>query len=117
MVHDGAIYILGGWGMVMLDDVWKSADGVTWTKVRHHITNTSRRRRRIRCRRWWPASSQEGSELLLADRPVVLTDWWVVVVGQVRENGPWSKRMFHVAVTFKGYIYLLGGFDGSVRGT
>lgn len=36
MVHDGAIYILGGWGMVMLDDVWKSADGVTWTKVRHH---------------------------------------------------------------------------------
>lgn len=34
VVHEGSIFILGGWGMVMLDDVWKTSDGVNWIKVR-----------------------------------------------------------------------------------
>jgi hypothetical protein len=33
VVHEGSIFILGGWGMVMLDDVWKTSDGVNWIKV------------------------------------------------------------------------------------
>lgn len=42
----------------------------------------------------------------------VMTDPIRLWYGKVCDNGPWSKRMFHVAVVFKGQIFILGGFDG-----
>jgi hypothetical protein len=31
-VHDGKIYVLGGWGDRYLNDVWSSPDGINWTQ-------------------------------------------------------------------------------------
>lgn len=52
VVHEGSIFILGGWGMVMLDDVWKTSDGVNWIKVHTLHTHKFRQRKIIKNETW-----------------------------------------------------------------
>ena len=33
VVHDGRIWVLGGWNDSCLNDVWSSADGIHWTEA------------------------------------------------------------------------------------
>ena len=117
---DGAIWLLGGnEGTSRTNDIWKSADGITWTEV---ITTGTK----------W--SGRHQHQVVLFDSTLwllggsdnegaVKNDVWKSTDGitweQVDANGsangsnaPWSAREKHQVVSFNGVLWLLGGYDG-----
>ena len=112
MVHDGAIFILGGWGMVMLDDVWKSTDGINWEKVSDEAVHQATCSTGVSPGRAPCLLRRPPLERIAARHSLGLLLLCGAAGCQMCESGAWSKRMFHVAVVFEGHIFLIGGFDG-----
>jgi hypothetical protein len=59
------MYVIGGWGMVMFDDVWRSRDGKNWEKVSERLGTHAPQRRVMLCasrciRSWRDRSATMG---------------------------------------------------------
>ncbi|HXU32935.1 MAG TPA: galactose oxidase [Thermoanaerobaculia bacterium] len=119
-VFDGKLWVLGGWGDRAkpgepgdLNDVWSTADGVTWTQVMASA----------------PWSPRNGHSALVYDgRLWVLGGWgkredgtegnladvWSSADGKTwrREStkAPWAPRNHQAAVVFADRIWVLGGW-------
>ena len=120
VVHDGRIWVLGGGdtpdpsipdGMVFFQDVWHSADGVTWASATMVAP--------------WPTRANHTSVvygqkmcLLGGDRivfgPAVwYNDVWYSSDGvnwmETEDHADWSARGGHTSVVYDGRIWVLGG--------
>jgi len=117
VVHDGRIWVLGGWDLstegyrgMFPGDIWSSSDGVTWTRVAADVACL--RRATHGCvvydGRIWVIGGY-GDQL----RPV--NDVWSSADGvtwtQATDGAPWRERYELAACVFDGEIYVVGGRD------
>ena len=111
VVHNGRLYVLGGYaGTVYLDDVWSSADGKSWREETAAAA--------------WPARyshqvvSHRGRLYVLGGYSSErLGDVWSSADGKSwteETAAAWSARTYHQAVSYRGRLYVLGGYAGTV---
>ena len=114
LVHNGRMYVLGGWGTdtggtdtVRANDVWSSADGETWRQDKAN-NNAG-----------WPARDRHQA-LVHNGRMYVMGGWVTVRANDVwsstdgnswrfEGDAAWGPRHFHQAVSHMGRLYILGG--------
>jgi len=130
VAHGGALYVIGGFNIVInvdlsfsiiaLDDVWKSTDnGQTWSKVNQNPGNNPFPGR------YRHAVAAHGNDIYVTGgldrgaRPVNDV-WrssdgvsWTRVLGDTETPGntQFSRRYNHAAVAHDGALYIIGGYD------
>ena len=118
LTHAGRLWVIGG---DLIDDVWSSLDGVTWTQESTAAPFG---------RRYTPNAASIGGEIVVyAGQDWAPVDWchmradcqarstpsvWKSPDGrnwrQVLETPPWQGRaLIHGSAVFGGEIYLIGG--------
>lgn len=104
------------WEFPHFNDVWNSADGVTWEKVADHVAWPTRRSMSIieyNGRLWmfggWSPIGSYKSDIWVSDNGV---DWKKVV-----EKAPWAAREGQIALIFKGKLFMIGGVNYDLRKT
>jgi hypothetical protein len=113
VVFNSQIWVLGGHNAVgLLNDVWSSSDGMTWTQV----TNAAAWSKRFN----FGAVAFNGQMWVLGGHDGSLrNDVWSSSNGmtwtQVTNAAPWSSRYHSGAVTLNGQMWVLGGYDDSLR--
>ena len=121
VVLGNAIYLIGGFGNDLLNDVWKSTDGQSWTRV---LTDTKSPPSTQFSRRFGHEAVVLGNALYLIgglDGRNRLNDVWKSTDGKswTREDTPsppstqFSRRNSHAAVALNNALYLIGGYDGT----
>ena len=114
VVHNGRMYLLGGFTGGYRDDVWSSADGSSWS----FEGNANWSGRLVH-----QAVSHQGRLYVLGGRvsshPNRLSDVWSWAVGEenwIREtpNG-WPIRDNYQAVSYDGLLYVMGGIYSGTR--
>ena len=115
--YKGRIYVLGGYARennanVRKNDVWSSADGVTWSLVTGSAGWTARDRHQ--------AVVHNGRMYVLGgdDADGNKNDVWSSANGsswRFEGNADWDARYFYQAVSHAGRLYVLGGSDGGVK--
>ena len=107
LVHNGRMYVLGGWGNGRTNDVWSSADGETWRQDKAN-NNAG-----------WPARDRHQA-VVHNGRMYVMGGWVTVRANDVwsstdgnswrfEGDAAWGPRHFHQAVSHMGRLYILGG--------
>jgi hypothetical protein len=124
VVFNGAMWIIGGGRLDGLDtnEVWRSTDGLTWTKVNTvgQIFNPldSQRVLVFNNRMWvlggWDFFSTEGGNETF-NNEVWSTADGVNWTKHTPSTTIWSPRADHEAVVFNGRMWVIGGTDGSTR--
>ena len=106
--HDGYLWVMGGYTGSRQNDVWKSADGVSWTQVTASAGWSARYAHGV--------VSHDGYLWVMggiADSN--LNDVWKSADGvswiQVTASAGWSARQAHGAVSHGNWIYVLGGLN------
>ena len=113
--HDGALWLMGGYDDdTYFDDVWRSTDGVDWEEVT--IEGDS----------WVGRKSHQvvsfGGEMWLMGGKGddggdgrAYNDVWVSGNGanwrRVVESAPWKARQVHQVVSYRGSLWLTGGYN------
>ena len=115
--YKGRIYVLGGYARennanVRKNDVWSSADGVTWDEETGSAGWTARDRHQ--------AVVHNGRMYVLGgdDADGNKNDVWSSANGsswRFEGNADWDARYFYQAVSHAGRLYVLGGSDGGVK--
>ena len=115
--YKGRIYVLGGYARennanVRKNDVWSSADGVTWDEETGSAGWTARDRHQ--------AVVHNGRMYVLGgdDADGNKNDVWSSANGsswRFEGNADWDARYFYQAVSHAGRLYVLGGSDGNVK--
>ena len=112
VLHNERIYVMGGDGSNgRLNDVWSSADGITWEF--HGNANWPRRAEH-------QAVEHNGKLYMMGGTNVngfvPLRDVWSSADGGATwalvGNANWQARRLHQAVSHNGRIYVVGGYDG-----
>lgn len=113
VVHDGKIWLLGGWGASMLHDVWYSSDGAQWDQA----TSTAGWEPRIA----HSALSYHGKLWVFGGinaNFIPLNDVWSSSDGvqwdEVTAAAPWSPRGAQMTVVFHDTMWLMGGTNSDV---
>ena len=113
LVHDGRLWVIGGWHTGSLADVWASADGLDWREVVSEAP--------------WPARKAHAAAVFRGEMWILggthgvdqLADVWSSADGKewrlVAADAPWGKRNDHAAVVFKDRLWVLGGWQGKNR--
>ena len=113
VVFDGRMWVLGGAGRGMRNDVWSSADGEHWTQEtpeapwspRMVFSNLVVHRDRL----WLIGGGIQGYQPFKAYRDV-----WSSPDGvhweQATDAAPWPGRIWTSCATYRDRIWLLGGF-------
>lgn len=108
VVHDGKMWMFGGYLPELVGDVWNSTDGIEWIKV-GDLPNPAGVNIPIalsyRGRMW--VSTQDGKFYSSRDG----VQWDVVL-----EEAPWSKRYAAGHVVFNDRMWVLGGAGGAQPG-
>ena len=108
IIRDG-IFVLGGLFnvSVLLNDVWLSADGNSWTPEGNGDWSA---------RNGHQAVVHQGRLYVLGGKSSsgARNDVWSLVSNSwiPADNADWSVRIGHQAVSHNGRLYVLGGFDG-----
>jgi N-acetylneuraminic acid mutarotase len=122
VVHDGRMWVLGGdedseGAVVTRNDVWSTADGVTWVQATGAAPWEPRRTHTAvayRGRIWIMGGRSSGR----TDR--FFNDVWSSADGEtwVRSTAaaPWRPRRGHTSVAFDGALWLIGGADAGLLG-
>lgn len=118
VVHAGRLFVISG---DLNDDVWSSADGITWRKDAIGAPFG---------KRYTPNAISDGKQIILyagqywapydwcafevVCRAVGLSDVWSSADGntwtQLTKSAPWAGRgLVHGAAYFQGRIYVIGG--------
>ena len=113
MSHNGRLYVLGGYGGSLKNDVWSSADGASW-RFEGNAEWTGR---------WlYKAVSHNGRLYILGGNDSGRrNDVWSSLDGRswtlekANNNAFWTKRGRHHALSRDGLLYVLGGNDNSLR--
>ena len=105
-VFNDKLWVIGGLGSAAMNDVWASADGVSWQRVMEHAP--------------WPARSRHAA-VVWRDRLCILggstgdrelTDVWCSRDGTAwtkLADRAWSPRMFPGVQVFDGRLWVFGG--------
>ena len=108
-VHDGKIYVGGGWGGPYLQDLWYSEDGLNWTEAPTPPWAS---------RQWHSMISYNGKLWLIGGHngeydPSYFNDVWWTVDGtswtQATDNAAWDGRMGYETIVYDDKLWLLGG--------
>ena len=108
VVHNDRMYVLGGSADgAPGNDVWSSADGVTWSLVTGSADWPARKRHQ--------AVAHNGRMYVLGgSATVIANDVWSSADGsswRFEGNADWGAREYHQAVSHQGRLYILGGRD------
>ena len=108
VVHNDRMYVLGGEADgARGNDVWSSADGVTWSLVTGSADWPARKRHQ--------AVAHNGRMYVLGgSATVIANDVWSSADGsswRFEGNADWGAREYHQAVSHQGRLYILGGRD------
>lgn len=127
LAHDGALWVMGGQTMpdlvyetpqpvVFYNDVWRSTNGQTWTRVLDHAP-------------WAPRGACDGNSVflgrmwmlgggtydqVLAPKRRTYADTWSSkdgVTWTAHADPPWPPREYHAATVYDGRLWVLGGYD------
>jgi N-acetylneuraminic acid mutarotase len=108
VVHDGAMYLLGGSAPEgMSAEVYRSTDGVDWTPVTRNAPWSGRRGHAVVKHQdaMWLLGGSDGAQRF--------SDVWKSTDGEnwelVTAAAPWVPRYFHAAAAFHGRIWVMGG--------
>ncbi|MBM3280330.1 MAG: galactose oxidase [Candidatus Handelsmanbacteria bacterium] len=117
VVHDGKMWIFGGYTPTRINDVWCSADGVNWAQVTPQAPWGGRN---------LPCALVHGGRMWLlggfapkdkaTNRFPAYNDVWSSANGAdwtLVAQAPWSARGAAGAVVFDNKMWVLGGFDGT----
>ena len=118
------LYLIGGYdGTNALNDVWKSTDGQSWTRV---LTDTPNPPSTQLSRRLRHEAVALGDELYLIggnDRTNFFNDVWKSTDGKSwtrvltdtlsPKSTQFSRRNLHATVVLGNALYLIGGYDGT----
>ena len=107
VVHNGRMYVLGGWVTVIANDVWSSADGKNWSFEGDAAWTAREQHQAVSYKgRIYVLGGSDGSKR---------NDVWSSADGETwrrdKENNAagWTKRQGHQAVVHNGRMYVLGG--------
>ena len=108
VVHNDRMYVLGGEADgAPGNDVWSSADGVTWSLVTGSADWPARKRHQ--------AVAHNGRMYVLGGSANgIANDVWSSADGsswRFEGNADWRAREYHQAVSHQGRLYILGGRD------
>jgi len=109
VVHDGRMWLLGGYTPARVNDVWRSADGVTWECV---TPSAPWEGRNLPC-----AVTHDGRMWVMGGVGATrcYNDVWCSADGAqwqlVAAAAPWSPRCAASAVAHQGRMWVLGGMD------
>ena len=115
-VHDGYLWVIGGYGTVNLGDVWRSADGIRWELVTEAAGFSARSDH--------GAVSHGGSLWVIGGfarvpnrRSRDLNDVWASANGKdwvsvAVSGGQFSARGEHGVASYRGSLWVVGGYDG-----
>ncbi len=118
-VFNNQMWIYGGTGtnqndgtQTFFDDMWKSADGIAWTKVNTDLPATA-------LRYDFPMITFNNKMWIFggasADPGIFFNDVWSSSDGiswkPSTTSAPWSTRQSHSAVAFGGKMYVIGGWN------
>lgn len=116
VVHEGRMWIFGGYTPTRINDVWSSADGTKWDLVTAQAPWGGRN---LPC-----ALSHDGRMWIMGgfapkdeatNRFPAYNDVWCSANGAdwtLVAQAPWSTRGAAGAVVFDGRMWVMGGFDG-----
>ena len=110
VVHNDRMYVLGGEADgARGNDVWSSADGVTWSLVTGSADWPARKRHQ--------AVAHNGRMYVLGGSANgIANDVWSSADGsswRFEGNADWGVREYHQAVSHQGRLYILGGKNGN----
>ena len=112
LLHNGRLYVLGGYDGSSRNDVWSSADGKNWLRETDDAGWTGRNDHQ--------AVSHNGRLYVLGGRDNNsnrLNDVWSSADGinweEETDDAGWSGRYEHQAVSHNGRLYVLGGYINS----
>jgi hypothetical protein len=111
-IFNGSMWVIGGIGASVYNDIWSSPDGQKWTQV-------------VSAAPW---SARQGAQVVVlnnqmfliggADASGYLNDVWVTPDGvnwtQLTANAAFPGRTGHRCIAFNNGIFLMGGFNGAV---
>jgi hypothetical protein len=111
-VHDGKMWILGGYtGNTYMNDVWSSTDGSTWTQETASADwpGRSNHTTAVHDGKLWVLGGNLGAG-------VEANDVWSSADGvtwtQLKaDHIPWPARRFHTTESLNGKLWLMGGLD------
>ena len=110
--YNGKWYLIGGYGITSIPrgdqkDIWQSEDLVQWEKIADNLAiddTTHQEVINFNGKLWLTA---EG-DLRNSDNA---TDWIVVE----ENSGIYTPRHSYASVSFNGYVWLIGGYDGQYK--
>ena len=116
LVHDGAMWLLGGWNprdksnfpRICNSEVWRSTDGIEWHRVVRQALWEGRH--------YAGYAVHDGLMWVIGGDPNqghYQDDVWASEDGvtweQVTAQVPWGPRVWHHTVAFDGYLWVMGG--------
>lgn len=128
LVHDGRMWLIGGWNPAdkitnpihsdCNNEVWSSVDGVTWSLVKPntHLDNTFDPAASWEARHTAGYVVHQGRMWIVGGDPLLghyQSDVWNSADGRtwrrVTAEVPWAPRMLHYTVVHDGRIWVMGG--------
>ncbi|MDD2716857.1 MAG: Ig-like domain-containing protein, partial [Candidatus Wallbacteria bacterium] len=114
VVFDNKMWVIGGMQRFsFLNDVWSSADGITWTKATSAAGFSGRCKHTsiVYDNKMWVVGGTDGS---------YMNDVWSSTDGvtwtQVSTATPmFSGRNAHTSIVFDNKLWVIGGFDGGFK--
>jgi len=121
VIHNGKMWILGGWaanpaggvGNVGYNDVWNTTNGRDWVQVRPNTPNNHSVWDGRHCggyvvldNKMWIVG---GDPLLKHYQPDVWSSTDGVKWNQATAAAPWGQRNLHVTMVYDGKIWVMGG--------
>jgi hypothetical protein len=108
VVHDGKIWVIGGWDWGFKKDVWCSSDGTSWAQATASAPWSGRLNHSsvVHNGKIWVIGGWDGSPK---------NDVWYSSDGtswtQATASAPWSARQEQRSVVHDGKIWVIGGLD------
>ena len=120
VVYNGAMWVIGGYDGSARNDVWKSTDGVTWTKVLEDSYNAGQ----FSHRGGHSLVVYDGAMWVIAGQGIGYRDmndvWkstdganWTYINKDSAPSARFSPRRFFATVAFNGAMWVIGGVDGN----
>jgi hypothetical protein len=117
LVHQGRIWILGGWDGEPRNDTWNSTDGMNWTQLPPGTSFPPRRDSAVAVfnNQFWVSGGRSG----IYNNYTYYADMWRSADGinwtRTAQAAPFGERWGHSMIAFNGELLVVGGFvnDGN----